>query len=82
MNTENVAQLHKARSMCVLYGIACLVAGLFSFAIWDEQGLGSLLLAVAIFGFWRVSHKMKAILKSEQPHYFTDTKHNKDAHGR
>ncbi len=82
MNKENVVMLHKTRSMCVLYGIACLVAGLFSFAIWDEQGFGSLLLAVAIFGFWRISHKVKTILKSEEPHYFTESTRNKDAHGR
>jgi hypothetical protein len=82
MNKDNVTVLQKARSMCLLYGIACLVAGLISFSLWDEQGLGSFLLVVAIFGFWRISHKVKFILASEEPKYFKEVHHSKDAHGR
>jgi hypothetical protein len=82
MNRDNVVLLQKARSMCLLYGIACLVAGLISFSLWDERALGSLLLLVAIFGFWRLSHKMRSILKTEEPKFFQDSSHEKDAHGR
>ncbi len=82
MNKDNVVLLQKMRSMCLLYGVACLIAGLFSFAVWDEEGLGSLLLAVAIFGFWRISHKVKGILQTEAPKFFKDTHHAKDDHGR
>ena len=82
MQRENVALIKKTRSMCVLYGIACLVAGVISFSLWDEQALGSLLLLIAVLGFWRISHKMKAILSSEEPKYFQEPKHDKDAHGR
>jgi hypothetical protein len=82
MNKDNVILLEKARSMCLLYGVACLVAALISFVLWNEQGLGSLLLVVAILGFWRISHKVRGVIASEQPQYFKSTAHNKDAHGR
>jgi len=82
MLNSNLATVKKTRSMCLLYGIACLMAGLFSFLLWDEQALGSLLMLIAILGFWRISHQMKAVLNSEEPGYFNDPKRNKDSHGR
>ena len=82
MNKDNVAVLKKARGMCLLYGITCFVAGIIGFAVWDAYALGSLLLLVAILGFWRISHKMKYILQTEEPKYFKETDHDRDGHGR
>lgn len=65
MNQANITILKKTRSICLLYGIVCLVAGLINFAILNEQGLGMVMVTVAILGFWRISHKAKSIMVSE-----------------
>lgn len=65
MNQANILILKKTRSICLLYGIVCLVAGLMNFAILGEEGLGMMMVTVAILGFWRISHKAKKIIESE-----------------
>ncbi len=65
MNQANITILKKTRSICLLYGIVCLVASLVNFTILNEQGLGMIMVTVAILGFWRISHKAKTILESE-----------------
>lgn len=82
MEQINISVLKKVRSMCLLYGIACLLGGLVSFAILDQDMLGAILVVVAILGFWRVSHKIKLVLKSEDPKFFKECERNKDSHGR
>ena len=82
MNPENVAALKKARSMCLLYGVVCLLSGLAGFTLYDQDLLGSILVVVAILGFWRVAHKIKLVLKSEDPKFFKEFSRDKDAYGR
>lgn len=65
MNQENLETLKRTRSMCLLYGIACFMAGLINLAFLDQEGLGMILVAIAVLGFWRISHKVKAIIRSE-----------------
>jgi|CXWL01.1.fsa_nt_gi hypothetical protein len=65
MNQSNAIILKKTRSMCLLYGIACLMTGLINFSILNEHGLGMILGTIAILGFWRISHKMKSVMGSE-----------------
>ena len=79
MEKDNVTLLKKARSMCLLYGIVCLLTGIVSFAILDEHGLGMVIMTIAIFGFWRVSHKIKEILKAEDPKFFANYRRNQDS---
>ncbi len=65
MNQSNIAILKKTRSMCLLYGIVSMTAGLISFSVLNEDGLGIVMVAVAVLGFWRISHKVKSILATE-----------------
>lgn len=65
MNQNNIELLKKTRSICLLYGIVCLVVSLINFSILDEQGLGMIMVTVALLGFWRISHKAKSIMESE-----------------
>lgn len=65
MNQSNIVILKKTRSMCLLYGIVCLVAGLINFSILNEHGLGMVMVTVAILGFWRISHKIKMVMATE-----------------
>ncbi len=51
--------------MCLLYGIVSMTAGLISFSVLNEDGLGIVMVAVAVLGFWRISHKVKSILATE-----------------
>ncbi|GEM_PF-3751398 len=78
MNQNNAILLKKARSMCLLYSIVCLLTGLYSFVVFQEQGLGMVVLTIAALGFWRISHKIKLILRVEDPKFFTDYYENKD----
>lgn len=65
MNASNLTILQKSRSSCLLYGVVCLVVGLVNFAILDELGMGMIMVTIAIFGFWRISHKIKSVMLSE-----------------
>ena len=65
MNQSNILILKKTRSMCLLYGILSLMAGLINFSILNEHGLGMIMVTVAILGFWRISHKVKSVMVTE-----------------
>ena len=65
MNQSNIETLKKTRSICLLYGIVSLIAGLINFSILNEHGLGMIMVTVAILGFWRISHKVKGVMASE-----------------
>lgn len=78
MNQSNAELLKKARSMCLLYSIVCFLTGIVSFIFFREQDLGWVVLTIALFGFWRISHRIKQILKIEDPQFFTNYSGNKD----
>lgn len=65
VNQSNIVILKKTRSICLLYGIVSLVAGLINFSVLNEHGLGMIMVTVAVLGFWRISHKVKLIMKTE-----------------
>ncbi|MBL8012846.1 MAG: hypothetical protein JNN05_03265 [Candidatus Omnitrophica bacterium] len=65
MNSSNLVLLRKSRSLCLLYGVISLTVGLVNFAVLNEYGLGMIMVTIAIFGFWRISHKIKGVLLSE-----------------
>ena len=78
MNQNNALLLKKARSMCVLYSVVCLLAGLVSFMFFQEKVLGMAVLTIALLGFWRISHRIKQILMVEDPKFFTNYHGNMD----
>lgn len=68
MNPSNVTILQKTRSMCLLYGILCLTVGLVIFSVLQSDigiGLSMVMASIAIFGFWRIAHKMKRVIATE-----------------
>lgn len=68
MNSANVTILQKTRSMCLLYGVLCLTVGLVIFSVLQSDegiGLAMIMASIAIFGFWRIAHKMKRVLATE-----------------
>jgi uncharacterized membrane protein HdeD (DUF308 family) len=65
MKDSNIAVMHRVRKMCLLYGVISLVLGLINFTE-HEYGMGMILVTIAILGFWRIAHKVKAVAVSEE----------------